>query len=271
MKSGTTLRSRRSTELFYKLQDGINQLLTSKKWEEFLKFQRQFHSYSFNNVVLIFNQFPTATRVASYTTWKKLKRTVREKEKAIWILAPIITKIEDDNESSEIQIRGYRYVPVFDITQTEGKEPPVICSVLEGNDFKGKYRTLIEVASEFNFKVKECEINDSSNGDCSFDTRTIRIKCENSTVQKIKTLVHELAHGILHEFETDRALAELEAESVAFIVCGMLEIDTADYSFGYLTNWGTMTDNVIDTIKRSGENIQKCSDTIYQKLLELDK
>ena len=206
--------SKRSEVLFGQLQDGITQLINSEKWAEFLRFQSRFYSYSFNNVVLIFNQCPYATKVASFTTWKKLKRIVKENEKAIWILAPIVTKVKIDGQDDEMQVRGFKYVPVFDISQTDGDEPPVVCSLLEGNSSIDKYGSLIEVARSFGFKVVNFEFDDTTNGDCSFETMTIRVKGSNSTAQKIKTLVHELGHGLMHEFETDRALAELEAESV---------------------------------------------------------
>ncbi len=266
MTAVKSIKSKRTTVLFNQLNDGLIQLMNSKKWAEFLEFQSKFHCYSFNNVVLIFKQLPNATKVASFTTWKKLNRTVMENEKAIWILAPIVTKVKMENDGDEIQVRGFKYVPVFDISQTTGEEPPSVCNLLGGNSSADMYETLIKVANDFGFKVTDHDFSDTTNGDCSFETMTIRIKSVNSINQRIKTLAHELAHGLLHEFEVDRAKAELEAESVAYIVCAMMEIDTSDYTFGYLGNWGTVSGDVLSSIKESGDKIQKCAESIYKSL-----
>lgn len=56
--------------------------------------------------------------------------------------------------------------------------------------------------------------------------------------QTIKTMIHEVAHAMLHNSdfmkqngeEKDRLTKETEAESIAFTVCSALGIDTSDYS-----------------------------------------
>jgi len=56
--------------------------------------------------------------------------------------------------------------------------------------------------------------------------------------QAAKTLAHELGHSLLHgDGATERALAELEAESVAFIICEAVGIAADEYSFGYVATW----------------------------------
>jgi hypothetical protein len=49
----------------------------------------------------------------------------------------------------------------------------------------------------------------------------------------VKTLAHELAHAVLHGEPAERGLMELEAESVAFVVCHALGIASDDWTFGY--------------------------------------
>jgi len=53
-------------------------------------------------------------------------------------------------------------------------------------------------------------------------------------------LIHELAHVLLHQDTDlcDREIAEVEAESVAFVVSSALGSDTSDYSFPYVARWG---------------------------------
>ena len=64
-----------------------------------------------------------------------------------------------------------------------------------------------------------------------------------SVNQRVKTLVHELGHAMLHIEHTDGDAAlsyaeeELVVESVAFTVCGTLGLDTAGFSIPYLTSW----------------------------------
>ena len=69
-----------------------------------------------------------------------------------------------------------------------------------------------------------------------------------SQVQTIKTLLHEVSHAKLHALpvengvitelpEKNRRTREVEAESVAYVVCQHFGIDTSDYSFGYVAGW----------------------------------
>jgi hypothetical protein len=63
-------------------------------------------------------------------------------------------------------------------------------------------------------------------------------------------------------FEGSRNQAELEAESVAYIVCGVLEIDSGQYSWGYLASWGADA----PAIRQSGQRIQKTAESILAAL-----
>ncbi len=65
-----------------------------------------------------------------------------------------------------------------------------------------------------------------------------------SEVQTVKTLMHEIAHAVLHNAERlqetgkkTRGQKEVEAESVAYVVCRHFGIDVSDYSFGYVAGW----------------------------------
>jgi antirestriction protein ArdC len=62
---------------------------------------------------------------------------------------------------------------------------------------------------------------------------------------------------MLHEQERDRQLAELDAESTAYVVCQSLGLDTSDYSLGYVAAWAGGGDQALAEIKTSGEGIQK--------------
>src|SRR4029077_18835414 len=89
--------SNRRDEILAALTDGIAQLTSSGKWQEWLTTQSKFHHYSFRNTLLIMIQRPDATRVAGFRAWQLLGRQVRKGEKAIWILAPMTRKIGDED------------------------------------------------------------------------------------------------------------------------------------------------------------------------------
>ena len=103
-------------ELIEKLTDGIANLASSDKWQSYLEFQSRFHSYSYNNALLIASQAHNATQVAGFNAWKKLGRNVRKGEKAIFILAPMVYKVADEMSDEEIRVlRGFKFVPIFDV------------------------------------------------------------------------------------------------------------------------------------------------------------
>ncbi|MFZ0668437.1 MAG: ArdC-like ssDNA-binding domain-containing protein [Acidimicrobiales bacterium] len=252
-------------ELLSQLAEGIQRLTSSDEWQRHLDFQSRFHRYSFGNVLLIAAQSHEATQVASFLTWRKTERFVRKGEKAIFILAPMVYKNPEGHESDEDRIiRGFKWVPVFDVAQTDGEELPSICSRLAGDDPEGLLAQLVAVAQCVGYSVDDAELSGGSNGDCNFELQRIRIEVSNSPVQRIKTLAHEIAHAILHEGFKDRRLAELEAESTAYVVCASLGINSDDYSFGYVVTWAGGGDEAVAGIKASCGRIQKAAASILR-------
>jgi hypothetical protein len=73
-------------------------------------------------------------------------------------------------------------------------------------------------------------------------TKQISINQIHSVNHQVKTLVHELAHAVLHLSDHDGpaltyAEEELVVESIAVTVVGGLGIDTSGYSIPYLASW----------------------------------
>jgi antirestriction protein ArdC len=253
-------------ELVDKLSEGIARLTSSDEWRQYLDYQSRFHHYSFGNVILIMLQCPHASRVAGYRAWQRMNRFVRKGEKAIYVLAPMVYKHSEDESTvtNEKVIRGFKYVPVFDISQTDGEELPSVCDRLSGDDPSGLFAQLVAVAQSIGFIVEDCELPGETNGDCTHALHRIRVKSTNSPAQRVKTLAHEIAHAILHETFEDRKLAELEAESTAYVVCQSLGFDTGDYSFGYVASWAGSGDKAAAAIKASGERIQRAAEAILR-------
>jgi len=250
-----------------RLTEGITQLTSSDRWQDWLNMQSRFHHYSFNNTLLIMAQRPDATRVAGYNAWRKLDRFVRKAEKGIWILAPMIYKTDaaDDtaDDTTARVIRGFKPVPVFDLSQTDGQDLPEICTRLDGDDDANIFGRLRTVAEGLGFGVEDTDdLLPGVNGDCSHQMHRIRVRASNPPMQRVKTLAHELGHALLHEQYDNRPLAELEAESVAFVVCANSGIDSDDYSFGYVANWAGGNDEARNAIKASGTRIQRAADQI---------
>jgi hypothetical protein len=70
----------------------------------------------------------------------------------------------------------------------------------------------------------------------------ISINSAHAVNHRVKTLIHELAHALIHLGDGDRpelsyAEEELVVESAIFSVVGGLGIDTCGYSIPYLACW----------------------------------
>ena len=259
------------SELLRHLTDGITELVTSDKWNEYLAFQARFHNYSAGNVQLIAMQSGGyATQVAGFNTWKAQGRNVKKGEKGLFILAPLAFKSTDKETGEEtFGVKGFRYVAVFDVAQTEGLELPEISSKITGEAPEGVFIRLIDYARELGFMVTDFDFeNTGVNGDCNHETKLIRVEVSNSPAQRVKTLAHELSHAILHTPETtdyrkDRALCELEAESSAYVICQALGVDSSDYSFGYVAGWAG-AESAVKGIKASQDRIHKASSQVLK-------
>ncbi len=91
--------------------------------------------------------------------------------------------------------------------------------------------------------VRYEHISGGANGYYSLDEKSVVVDENLSEEQTLKTLIHEITHAKLHDKDTGvdkdvcRNAAEVEAESVAYIVSEHLGIDSSQYSFGYVVGW----------------------------------
>jgi hypothetical protein len=167
---------------------------------------------------------------------------------------------------TDVSQEPFKYVPVFDISQTEGQDIPEICHLLSGDDPAACFSRLVPVAQSVGYRVQLTRLPDGVNGDCSFDLRRIRVEEGNPPAQRVKSLAHEIAHALLHEGQLNRPLAELEAESTAYVVCRSLGLDSGAYSFGYVASWAGGGDEAISGIKASCAAIQRAAAFIADAL-----
>jgi len=267
------------TDILDQLRAGVEQLTSSEQWTRWLDVQRRFHHYSWGNCLLISLQRPDASQVAGYRRWQQLGRQVRKGEKGIAILAPVVNRLrrtvegEDGVESEDVLrvVRAFRTAFVFDIAQTDGDPLPEIAQRLLGDDPADAFFKLQAVAGALDFTVEVTPLGDSLNGDCNYATRSIRINADVSALQGVKTLAHEIAHALLHgpdrvAPDVPRALKELEAESVAYVVCSELGIDSGEYSFGYVAGWAGGGEAASKAISASAQRIQQAARAILDAL-----
>lgn len=274
-------------EMIETIEKGILDTMNSEKYKEFLKVQSMFHNYSYNNTMLIFLQKPEATAVAGYKTWQKLERQVQKGEKGINILAPApykfkveVNKIDPETkkpiidpqtnepikETKTVEGLNFRKVSVFDISQTEGKELPSLAVEIKTNS-KNAEMVINGIKEISDTPIFFEDYKERSKGYFSPSENKIVIKDGMSLDQTAKTLVHEYTHSQLHKqgyLNIDRATAEIQAESVAFIVSNRYGIDTSEYSFNYLASWSSGKD--LKELKNSMDIIQKASNIIIEKL-----
>jgi hypothetical protein len=251
-----------------KLQDAVEEIVSSDDWRRMLKVASKFHRYSFHNQVMIFLQRPDATLVAGFNKWKSLGRFVKKGEKGIAIFAPCKykTEVQDDDghQKSFHKIRGFRVVHVFDISQTEGESIEDLDAVrpklLDGDGPDGIWDALLERAAAAGFEVVRTQRR-TENGYCDFLKKEIAVRTDVAPAQAVKTLLHELAHALLHHDNVVRTqkIEEVEVESVAYIVCDAIGLDSSDYSFAYVAYW---SDGFSELVRDTAERVIGCAKTI---------
>ena len=291
-----TDKTKESQKLLREIEYGIKSVRQSEAYKAYLNFMAKFHHYSLGNSILIYMQCPEATRVAGRQQWfKNLCGIVNPGEKPIRIFAPFSfkTKVEtpvmgeggnpvlgeDGKEIKEVKEETtvyFRPVSVFDISQVRPKSDagfPEICHELQGN--VENYDELLEALKEVSGVPVSFEyIKGGAKGYFSPNESKIIIQEGMTKIQTIKTLCHEMTHVMLHgdmkNREKSREQEETEAESVAYILCKNLGLDTSGYSFEYLASWN---DEDLTEFKNSLETIQKTADemikSIRQKLEDL--
>ena len=276
MNNGINSKTR-TKEMFERVVNNLQTIVEKGEYEEFLKFHRKLkNNYSFNNMILVYSQFPDATRLAGRKKWFDLGRNVIRGEKGIAIIAPIprkmtrIEKVVEDGEEKEKQVsydyNWYRYVYIYDISQTEGKEIPLETQKLNSNDMGYFYEKLKKFSQ---VPVYEEELYGGTQGYYSKNKNKIAIKKNLSEDDKAATLLHELTHSLYDDFDysKDRNLSEVFVESVAFIVADHFGLDTSKCSFNYIAKWASGEPKTVIDL---GNKIQKCANEFIEKLEQFE-
>ena len=265
----------KTKELFDKIVEGVNNIISSGEFERFLKFSKNFHHYSFNNIVLIYSQMKEATQVAGFKKWQSMGRKLKKGVHGIQIIYPIKRKytkiiegqdslLDDNNKEQEVEYMTYRYTYVYDISQTVGKPLPLENNALNSDNKKEFYEFLKAFSP---YKIEEEDIFGTAKGYWIEKEQKIIIKKSLSIDDKVSVLLHELTHAFYDDFDykEDRNLSETFVESVAYIVADYFDLDTSLCSFEYIASWvGEDTKIILEL----GDKIQKCANSFIKKLEE---
>ena len=227
-------------EALASIESAVESINTNEDWLKYLQFQSLFYQYSYQNAILIYVQSGgQATYVKGYKSWNKLGRYVRKGERGLAILAPCFRKIEEfkepinGNEYNDEEgvkstriISGFKVTHVFDYSQTEGSDKciPVLVKGLAGNSAEEEeiYNALIRVISK-DFTIKDVQ-NTASKGSYNLENGLISIRSDLEYLQRIKTLLHETAHGYDFEMNPDENIPRNRRELIALYSC-FLNVD----------------------------------------------
>jgi len=233
---------------------------------------QRFHNYSLGNALLIVWQCMgrgiEPGPVATYKRWQELGRQVKGGEKAMAMWMPIVVKDKEvDKDGNEVEHSKMVFVTPsrwFVISQTEGDFQPVPETV--GDWSMARMLSALEI---------QTETFDEVDGNCmGYAKRNRTIAVSPLAFSPIKTAVHEAAHVIMH-FGKDEAVdvivdgkdltyseREVEAESVALLVCDALGLDGQEYSRGYIQRWMGQTSDGIP--EKSARRIFSAADKILK-------
>ena len=180
-----------------------------------------------------------------------------------------IRRKKDDEAAKDVRVQnqsvlvGFRSVYVFDVSQTEGLELPELSSRVSG-DVGERMERLLDFIAAQDILLEYKESIAPALG-MSYGGKIVLLPGQ-TPAESFSTLVHEVAHEILHKSTrrtaTTKVVRETEAEAIAFVVGKTIGLDTgrvsADYIHLYHGNAALLTESL--------EVIQKASAVILSAL-----
>src|SRR6478752_5950791 len=256
-------REQRLAALHQQLTDQVIALVDGPAWRAWLATAAKFRTYSFHNTLLIALQRPDATAVAGYRVWQELGRQVNKGEKGIVRLAPVLRRRQMDDDAAVGQ------QPDVEVTGA-GLSAPTLPVLLAGQAPAGLWDALATGLHSRGYTVRRGQPpTPTANGVTTFSKRSVVIRADVDGAQAVKTLAHEYAHVLLHDpalFPSGQTVgcrgeAEVEAESVAYLIAACHGLDTGDYSFAYVAHWAEGRD-LAAIMASTGTRILSAANTI---------
>jgi antirestriction protein ArdC len=255
------------------LVDSVSALMNADTYRAALAFRQKLHQYSFGNCWLIYKQCPHASYIAGYKRWQELGRQVKKGETSIAIMAPLTRKEKNDSGEDKYTVFGFRASSVFDISQTEGEAVPEYPKPQVLAEDSETIQATLKRSEQFStirgFPITRKDLEPGTMGSFSPRDGQIALSLSAPPLQQVKTLVHELAHALMHRTESTRPyhVHELEAESCAFLVCHTLGLDTSRYSFAYLANWAEDPEELLPSAERACKTADQILEALCEPLL----
>ena len=286
------------TEVSKRLETNLEDLFKNDRFQDLLHVLASGHQYSFQNALLIASQKPDATMIRGFKQWQSLGRHVNKGERSIDILVPTFQKTEEQkihqpsgnaltDEHGDVQsevketLSGYVYGKVFDVSQTSGRDIPSVRDFVQTElqadgsmqDLYDKFVQQINEDEKNPLTIQEeVHENESFGGYYNPATNDIVINTAVSQTaeQKFRVLIHEYAHGLLHNKESElrelpRGHREAQAESAAYIVSHYYGLETDFTSTGYIATWA----QDINVAKQAIREVQNVSGQMIDQLNEL--
>jgi hypothetical protein len=204
-----------------------------------LKAYSAFHNYSIGNqfaaLLQCLRRGIEAGPIDTYKGWTDKGRQVRKGEKAIWLCMPLTrTKKNEQTGEKDEFITCFVWKPRwFVLSQTDGEPVPMP----EIPDWQADRALSVLGIQQIPFTITD--------GNTQGYARNRQVAVSPLAALPHKTLFHEMGHvelghsdeGVSDSERLPKNLREVEAESVALLLCESLNLPGADYCRGYLQNW----------------------------------
>ena len=265
-------RRAQAEALHEQLTAQVATLAESSNWKAWLRFAGIVRRRSFSNQMLILAQ--GGTYCLGYRQWEGLNRHVVKGAKSIKIFGYSTKRTVETDEATGEETTSSRVIypilSVFDVRDTEGEPlPEQQASYLEGDDVDGLFDRAATFITGLGWDVALEDIaQDGLNGYTEGATRQIRVDQKMSPAMRVKTLLHEIGHALLHfdegSIREHRGVIETEAESVAYAAGALLGLDTSAWSIGYVAGWAG---GDVELIRSTAANVLRAVNTIADALL----
>jgi hypothetical protein len=271
------------------LVDAVGRLVSSADWRSVLDVARRLPRYSPANCLLLAVQGAEGM-VMGYHAWRQVPAVdgghcqVRRGAKGLAILAPVTRTVREQGAEAGAdpearRVLGFRRATVFDqrALVAEPELPDVRPRLLDGQVPERLWNGLAAQVAGAGYRLvtagSAAEQIAPANGLTDFDARAVTVRPGLPPAQRVKTLAHELAHTRLHEpdavagLSLSRAVIEVEAESVAYLVLGEHGLDSGTYTLPYLAGWsGGNTGAVLAAAQRSIGAAREIATALEQRL-----
>ena len=207
----------------YELLDEATDEITKdgEKFKDYLITQSRFERYSVSNALLIAYQYPGATKLADFGTWKEDGASVNKGEKAITILEPGNEYTREDGSTGfSVNVKK-----VFDISQTDGT---VINQLRVPPDEKSAIRALI---SSSPCKVVLVDRLDNCSARYSPENNEILIVKGLEADEIFRALSYEICIARAAQKDIDRKDGAFGSYCASYILCERNGFDTGDFNF----------------------------------------